>query len=74
MVRNNNIQWLSLNLCSYIEQPNIIPIVITLVTKDRATEQLRLKVQQQLAGLSEQIHINITLVEVDRFGMSTYWI
>ena len=72
MVKNNNIQYLSFNLCSYTEQLNIIPIVITLVTKDRATEQLRRKVQQQLAGLSEQININISLVEVDRFGMSIY--
>ena len=55
---------------SYTDQLNTIPIVITLVTKDEATEQLRVRVQQQLATLSKQININILLVEVNRFGMS----
>ena len=59
-------------LYSYTKQLNTIPIVITLVTKDKATEQLRVRVEQQLAALSEQININITLVEVDRFGMSNF--
>ena len=58
------------HLYSYTEQLNTIPIVITLVTKDGATEQLRVRVQQQLAALSEQININISLIEVNRFGMS----
>ena len=69
---NNNMQQLSFTLYSYTEQLNTIPIVITLVTKDKANEQLRFRVQQQLAALSEQININITLVEVDRFGISIF--
>ena len=71
-VENNNMQQLSFTLYSYTEQLNTIPIVITLVTKDKANEQLRFRVQQQLAALSEQININITLVEVDRFGISIF--
>ena len=63
---------LPFTLYSYTEQLNTIPIVITLVTKDRATEQLRVSVQQQLATLSEELNINITLVEVNRFGMSIF--
>ena len=55
---------------SYTDQLNTIPIVITLVIKDETTEQLRVRVQQQLATLSKQININISLVEVNRFGMS----
>ena len=63
-------QQLLFILYSYTDQLNTIPIVITLVTKDEATEQLRVRVQQQLATLSKQININISLVEVNRFGMS----
>ena len=63
-------QQLLFILYSYTDQLNTIPIVITLVTKDEATEQLRVRVQQQLATLSNQININILLVEVNRFGMS----
>ena len=63
-------QQLLFILYSYTDQLNTIPIVITLVSKDEATEQLRVRVQQQLATLSEQININISLVEVNRFGMS----
>ena len=65
-------QQLLFTLCSNTGQLNTIPIVITLVTKDKATEQLRIRVQQQLATLSEEININISLVEVDRFGMSIF--
>ena len=55
---------------SYTAQLNTIPIVVTLVTKNEATEQLRVGVQQQLAALSVQMNVNISLDEVDRFGMS----
>ena len=61
---------LFLLIYSYTAQLNTIPIVVTLVTKNEATEQLRVGVQQQLAALSVQINVNISLHEVDRFGMS----
>ena len=63
-------QYCSLLIYSYTAQLNTIPIVVTLVTKNEATEQLRVEVQQQLAALSVQINVNISLDEVDRFGMS----
>ena len=60
--------FLSLNY-SYTEQLNTIPIVVTLVAKNEATEQLRVGVQHQLAALSIQINVNISLDKVNRFGM-----
>ena len=61
---------LSLLIYSYTSQLNTIPIVVTLVTKNEATEQLRVRVQQQLAALSGQITVNISFDKVVRFGMS----
>ena len=63
-------QQLLFILYSYTDQLNTIPIVTTLVTKDEGTEQLRDRVQQQLTTLSQELNINISLVEVNRFGMS----
>ena len=70
ILAQQQVATLPFTLYSYIAQLNTIPIVITLVTKDGATEQLRVSVKQQLATLSEEININISLVEVNRFGMS----
>ena len=39
-----------------------------MMTKDEASEQLRIGVQQQMSELSEQLQVNISIVEVDRFG------
>ena len=55
-------------LCSYTEQLYTIPIIITMMTKDGASEQLRIEVQQEMNKLSEQLEVNISIVEVDRFG------
>ena len=55
---------------SYTAQLYTIPIVITLVTKNGTSEQLKNRVQQQMAGLNEYLRINITVVDVDRFGMA----
>ena len=61
--------FLSLNY-SYTAQLNTIPIVVTLVTKNEATEQLRVGVEHQFAALSIQINVNISIDKVVRFGMS----
>ena len=55
-------------LCSYTEQLYTIPIIITMMTKDGASEQLRIEVQQEMDELIEQLDVNISIVEVDRFG------
>ena len=55
---------------SYTAQLNTIPIVVTLVTKNEGTEQLRDRVQKQLATLSVQINVNFSFEKVERFGMS----
>ena len=39
-----------------------------MMTKDGASEQLRIQVQQEMNKLSEQLKVNISIVEVDRFG------
>ena len=39
-----------------------------MLTKDGASEQLRIGVQQEMDELSGQIGINISIVEVERFG------
>ena len=55
---------------SYTVQLNTISIVVTLVTKNEASEQLRVGVQHQLTALSIQINVNISIDKVVRFGMS----
>ena len=39
-----------------------------MMTTDGASEQLRIEVQQEMNKLSEQLEVNISIVEVDRFG------
>ena len=39
-----------------------------MITKDGASEQLRIGVQQEMDELTEQLDVNISIVEVDRFG------
>ena len=39
-----------------------------MMTKDGASEQLRIGVQQKMDELTEQLDVNISIVEVDRFG------
>ena len=39
-----------------------------MMTKDGASEQLRIGVQQQMDELSGLIGVNISIVEVERFG------
>ena len=41
-----------------------------MMTKDEASEQLRIEVQQEMDELIEQLDVNISIVEVDRFGKS----
>ena len=57
---------------SYTAQVHTIPIVITLVTKSGASEQLKIGVQHQMAMLGRQLSVNISIAEVDRFG-KTYF-
>ena len=40
-----------------------------MITKMGSTKQLRTGVQQHLNELSKQLSVNISIVEVDRFGM-----
>ena len=56
---------------SYTTKLYTIPIVITLLTKNGATEQLKRGVQHHMIKLGEQLHVNISIVEVDRFGKIT---
>ena len=42
--------------------------MITLVTEREADEQLRLGVTEQLSLLNQQLTVNFTIAEVDRFG------
>ena len=39
-----------------------------MITKDGASEQLRIGVQQQMSELSEALGVNISIVKVERFG------
>ena len=39
-----------------------------MLTKDGASEQLRIGVQQEMDELTEQLDVNISIFEVDRFG------
>ena len=57
---------------SYTAQVHTIPIVITLVTKSGASEELKDGVQHQMAMLGRQLSVNISVAEVDRFG-KTYF-
>ena len=57
------------HLSSLYSHTHTVPIVITLITKNGASEQLKNRVQQQMASLSEQFGINISAIEVDRFGI-----
>ena len=49
---------------------NTIYNLTQIYSTHKTTEQLRVGVQQQLTALSVQINVNISLDEVDRFGMS----
>ena len=42
-----------------------------MITQQEPSEQLRIGVQQQIDTLGEQLGVNITIVEVDRFGKIT---
>ena len=55
---------------SYTAQLYTVPIVITFVTNNRDSEQLRDRVQHQMAALNEYFKINISVIEMDRFGMA----
>ena len=59
-------------LCSFTEELYTIPIVITMMTKFGASEQLRIGVQQEMDELIEQLGDNISIVEVDRFGRTMF--
>ena len=39
-----------------------------MLTKDGASEQLKIGVQEEMDELTEQLDVNISIVEVDRFG------
>ena len=39
-----------------------------MITQQEPSDQLRIGVQQQIDTLGEQLGVNITIVEVDRFG------
>ena len=53
---------------SYTTQLHTISIVITLVTKAGASEDFRDRVQHQMAMLGRQLHVNISVANVERFG------
>ena len=57
---------------SYTAQVHTIPIVITLVRKGGASEELKDGIQHQMAMLGRQLSVNISVAEVDRFG-KTYF-
>ena len=56
---------------SYTTRLYTIPIIITLLTKNGATEQLKKHVQHHMIKFGEQLGVNILIVEVDRFGKIT---
>ena len=53
---------------SYTARLYTIPIVITILTKNGATNQLKKGLQQHMYKLGEQFGVNISIVEVNRFG------
>ena len=53
---------------SYTTQVYTIPIVITLVTKAKTSEDLRDRIQHQMATLDRQLSFNISVAAVERFG------
>ena len=53
---------------SYTTQVYTIPIVITLVTKAKMSEDLKDRIQHQMATLDRQLSFNISVAAVERFG------
>ena len=46
----------------------MIPIIITLVTKEGGSEELLEDVNEEMETLGMQLNVNITINVVDRFG------
>ena len=50
----------------------MIPIVITLITKKKGSEELLEFVENEMKRLETQLNFNITIHDVDRFGKRLY--
>ena len=59
---------------SYATQVHTISIVITLITKTGASEELKNRVQNQMAMLGRKLGINISVAKVDRFGKTIFYV
>ena len=55
-------------LCSCSTQPITVPIIVTLLTSTGATDQLRNEVGQQIAAHHEERGVDISILNVIRFG------
>lgn len=54
------------------EQPDKLPIVVTLVTeRGRGDNTLLTGVQKQLDSLSQHLTVKVTVIGLNRFGMNT---
>ena len=50
----------------------MIPIVITLITEEKGSEELLEFVEDEMQRLETQLNFNITIQDVDRFGKRMY--
>ena len=69
--------WINVNcipfpIYSFSPRLQMIPIVITLVTNEGGSEELLEEVEEEMRRLGMQLNIDITINEVDRFGMKRY--
>ena len=55
---------------SFNNLPDVIPIVVTLVTEEGGSEELLQEVQKEMETIGEELSVgvNITVSSVDRFG------
>ena len=61
-------QLISFHFCSFSSPPQVIPIIITLVTEEGGSDELLRNVEEEIQTLGMQLNINITIDGVDRFG------
>ena len=46
----------------------MLPVIITLITKEEAGEELRLRVKAELRQIGAELFMTIAIGEVERFG------
>ena len=50
----------------------VLPVVLTLVTKQEVGDELREEVEVELMTIREQLSVTITIQDVERFGELAY--